>query len=335
MPTTAPYGAKQVLDLGDVVVNGGTIAAVDDDAVQVAAYAGDVDGGTTINSVDSLFILQYVTNVRDGFTAYPTADPAILGDVDGGGSINSVDSLFVLQYVTNVDPGLSRVPPRPSGLAPSSGGPDPKLSLPRDLSAAPGESFTVPLTLEQTDPTTIALTSFDAGDRLRSVGLHGLGSASGRVVGRFHAVASGRRRDGGGGSDSRPAVDAPVAGSGDGRDAGGAGACGPVRRGRWRDVVEPAGGDADAEAPVFTGLNGGGLTLVPAPTNAADDPVDGVVTIERAVDALVEPTYGAPFRRDLRMRHAAMGLDGVQVGLPEPVVPFAATTRRQNPRRRR
>ncbi len=282
VPTSAPYGAKQVLDLGDVVVNGGTIAAVADDAVQVAAFAGDVDGSTTINSVDSLFILQYVTNVRDGFTAYPTADPAILGDVDGGGSINSVDSLFILQYVTNVDPGLSRVPPRPSGLAPLSGGPDPKLSLPRDLSAAPGDTLSVPLTLEQTDPTTIALTSFDlviafdpsvftvSGARLGGLSagftlLPVVIDATAGVV-RIHGLRS------------TPLSLAP-------------GTVGTLAE--LELVVRPdampgmtslnlLAATPTPRGPVFTGLNGGGLTLVPAPTNAADDPVDGVVTITTA-----------------------------------------------------
>ncbi len=279
VPTSAPYGAKQVLDLGDVVVNGGTIAAVADDAVQVAAFAGDVDGSTTINSVDSLFILQYVTNVRDGFTAYPTADPAILGDVDGGGSINSVDSLFILQYVTNVDPGLSRVPPRPSGLAPLSGGPDPKLSLPRDLSAAPGDTLSVPLTLEQTDPTTIALTSFDlviafdpsvftvSGARLGGLSagftlLPVVIDATAGVV-RIHGLRSTPLSLAPGTVGTLAELELVVRPD----------ACSGVSSLNLLAVTSTPRG------PVFTGLNGGTLSLVPAPTNAADDPIDGRVMI--------------------------------------------------------
>lgn len=62
---------------------------------------GDVNCDGNVNSVDALFILQYLVQLRSDRGACPQADQdsvyAAVGDVDNDGEVTSIDALFVLQ----------------------------------------------------------------------------------------------------------------------------------------------------------------------------------------------------------------------------------------------
>ena len=114
VPATAPYGAQQVLDLGQVVAtlgNGSTSAGIDDDALHVVGFLGDTDGNQGYNARDP-FLLQYVFAGRDsGFGAWALTDPTIVGDVTPAAGLNVRDILRLQQQVA-----LSRANPGGPGL---------------------------------------------------------------------------------------------------------------------------------------------------------------------------------------------------------------------------
>jgi endonuclease/exonuclease/phosphatase family metal-dependent hydrolase len=125
MTAAASYGAMQLLHFGSVQLNGtaGPITATNADAIEVAAYFGDVtDSGGPLSLSDAAAvsaIAKAVTNSTaqtiPGFAAFPTLDPAIIGDVSLQGSVNSTDAGAMLQEVG----GLARItiPHAPIGLS--------------------------------------------------------------------------------------------------------------------------------------------------------------------------------------------------------------------------
>jgi phospholipase/lecithinase/hemolysin len=143
LTATASYGAQQLLHISSVQLNGtaGPIAATNADAVEVAAYFGDVTaaGGplslgdaTAVSSVASS-IANTATQTIPGFAVFPILDPAIIGDVSLQGSVTSTDAGAMTQQVG----GSARItiPYAPIGLPVAL---SPKAS--QQLSAHPGGS---------------------------------------------------------------------------------------------------------------------------------------------------------------------------------------------------
>lgn len=54
VPITAPYGAKHILDITNVSVNGGDIPAIADDGLHLVTYLGDATGNAGLSSLDAL-----------------------------------------------------------------------------------------------------------------------------------------------------------------------------------------------------------------------------------------------------------------------------------------
>ncbi|MGB8858115.1 MAG: dockerin type I domain-containing protein, partial [Ilumatobacteraceae bacterium] len=104
VPTTAPDGARQVVDVRHVSVDGGTVAAEDDDGVHVVARPGDTNGNAAYSSLDALYIQRVVVRLDTGFKAFPLVDPLIVGDVDGNGRIDSTDALLITRKILGLTP---------------------------------------------------------------------------------------------------------------------------------------------------------------------------------------------------------------------------------------
>jgi hypothetical protein len=110
MTATSNYGAMQLLHLGGITLNGtaGPISATGVDAVQVAAYFGDVtDNGSPLSLADAIAIAaesatlpNTVTQTLPGFAAFPNLDPAIIGDVSLQGNVSSSDAGAMIQEVS-------------------------------------------------------------------------------------------------------------------------------------------------------------------------------------------------------------------------------------------
>ena len=115
VPSAAAYGARQVLDLGDIVINEGAIAARDDDGLQVVAYLGDGSGDRAYSLLDVTRLQRVITRADSGFAAFPLVDPTLLGDINASGNLTSLDAARLQQQVG----GLTRpeIPPIPSAGA--------------------------------------------------------------------------------------------------------------------------------------------------------------------------------------------------------------------------
>ncbi|QKS29606.1 MAG: tandem-95 repeat protein [Candidatus Accumulibacter similis] len=145
VPATAPYRVKQVLDLSDLSLNEGRLAAVADDAVHVVAYFGDATGNGSYSSLDGQRVLRHTVRLDSGFAAYPLADPALIADITGNGTVSSLDATRILQEVVGDD--QVEIPPLP-GITITPPGPDPYVHIPTDLRAIPGSVITVPVLID-------------------------------------------------------------------------------------------------------------------------------------------------------------------------------------------
>ncbi len=304
VPSGATYTSKEILDLSDLSLNEGQITAVDDDGIHAVGYFGDTTGNGGYSGLDSAYLQRVTVGLDSGFAAYQLVDPAILGDISGNGSLSGLDSAYLQQAIVGLP--QPRIPVRPSGVSIVPGGPDPEIWVPRTLSAAPGETLSIPILFRQSEPDgrPISLQAFDLiiafDPRVFSVGNVRLGSlAAGfglltsvdNTQGRIIITAS---------SATPITIDA-----------------GLVDTLLLMDFTIKADAAAGSSAinlmdsvPSNLGnhrtfLNEGGLTLVPAPTNRDDDPIDGRVAIVRAhpphrialpdqaIDRLIESTFGS------------------------------------------
>ncbi len=156
VPVSAPYGARQIIDLSVKSIDGRTPRAgsvADDAAVHLVGYLGDTNGDAAYTSLDGAQIKRVVAN-GPGFAAYPNIDPLIVADINGNGRLSSLDAKRVLQEASYLA-GTSRVdrleiPPIPASVG------SPKIAIFEaraiavDAVANPGELFTVPLGIDRT-----------------------------------------------------------------------------------------------------------------------------------------------------------------------------------------
>ena len=82
VPVTAPYGAKHILDLSDIRLNGGTLPVRGNDGLHVVAYLGDASGDGGYSTLDVQPIQRVVKGLDRGFGAYPLVDPLLLGNIN-------------------------------------------------------------------------------------------------------------------------------------------------------------------------------------------------------------------------------------------------------------
>lgn len=274
VPSTAPYRSKQLLDITNISLNSGTIAAIDDDGVQVVGYFADVSGNGTYSALDASLIARLAVGIDSGLEEYQLLDPAIVGDITGNGSITATDTSLMLQ--TSVGIQIAEVPTPLPTVSLTQGGPDPKLSIPKNLTAAAGASLTIPVDLDSIvnltgnglaaadlviyfDPTVFEFNSAALGSLLAHRPGWMISSRIDPLPGRIDISLAGTT---------------PLEGQFLGELV--------KLHGTVRLNAEP-GTSAINLAAISrnrtTQLNEGYLTLIPAPTDAANDPIDGRVTI--------------------------------------------------------
>jgi hypothetical protein len=165
VPDTAVYGAKQVLDITALAVFDDGVApqalpSIDDDAVHIAAYFGDANGGGTYNAPDATLLQRQIAQLSEGLQAYPLADPMLIADVTSNGLLQANDTTSVQRAITQIAvPGIPGLPP---GVVPSAPtGADPRLFIPTDLITRAGQTLTVPVRLEVTETGGISISGMD------------------------------------------------------------------------------------------------------------------------------------------------------------------------------
>jgi hypothetical protein len=156
VPATAPYLNKALLNLGNVVVNGASAAGVS--GVDEAAYLGDVSGGGSVNALGASLVDQVGSGAGTGFSSYKDLDPAIIGAVSGGEFVSATDASLINEAGSGAT--IVQIPPIPSGVTLTFGGPDPYLYL-SAVQGAAGQTVTETLYLDVTDPNGIQLTALD------------------------------------------------------------------------------------------------------------------------------------------------------------------------------
>lgn len=281
VPDGAPYKSKQVLDITNLSVTNTAnqvVPSTDNDAVHVNAYLGDSSGNGTYSGMDNSLTRRLLVLLGTGFNAYPLADPVIVADTSGNGGLSGLDNSYLSQVLVNIP--QNRIPAIPSlvgGL--NTSGLDPILSIPKNLKALPGQAITVPVQFEQTEPTrqSLPLQSFDFSVAYDPNSFDVSNIRLGALPAGFQMTSS---------------VDADN---------------GVVYVSAWstEPMIVPFGIKGDLVLMDFTprpgtrgslalnlqasqsmqagnsytSLNEGGLLLLPAPTNAANDPVDGSILV--------------------------------------------------------
>ena len=261
----AVYGSKQVLDIGDIAVNGSAGGALDDDGVQVIALLGDTSGDRDYALLDVQRLQRTMVRYDSGFAAYPNADPIIIADINGNGMFSAVDAALLLQEVRFVNdlPATDRpeIPPIPVGVVPVGFvGPDPTVDLPRDLRAKPGDTITVPLRLD----TAAGLDSARLRLAWDAQALELLAVERGSLTGDFQWYLE--RRGEGELYVDMSRMHALAAGSGS------------LIELRFRVAADAQPGVVDLDL-TWASLDEGRLTLSPRP-QPGPDAADGVLTIE-------------------------------------------------------
>jgi hypothetical protein len=272
VPNSAPYAAKQVLDLRAVMVNGNP--AHDDDGIHLVAYPGDVSGNAGYSALDATQALRRAVGLGTGFDAYPLADPVLIADIDGNGRINATDATRLLQHALGINqPAIPPLPANPPTIPQS--GPDPFLNIPTHFTAAPGEVLTVPVNLDLSD----GLEAADlviAYDTSRLDVLSTSDVTRGTLTEDFDLFAVNLDREAG---TIRVGL-GRSAGAVDGRGSGSV-----------LHLIFQVRADAPAGPAIInlrqgleqtrTQLNEGGLDLIPDPSDEAGDVLDGQITVLR------------------------------------------------------
>ncbi len=136
-----------MLDVDSVSVNGGALAAADDDAMHVVGFVGDATANRAYSTLDVQRIARVVAGLDRGFEHWAQVDPTVVADVTGNGTLNAMDAQRLLMRVAGR--ATPEIPAIPAGVAPTApGGPDPLVAIGRDFTARPGERITVPVTLD-------------------------------------------------------------------------------------------------------------------------------------------------------------------------------------------
>ncbi len=126
VPSTAGYGEKEILDLQNISINGGSITALDDDAVHVAGFLGDATGDGIYTGLDAQRISRVAVGLDPGFRQWVLADPLIVGDVSGDNQLTGLDALQIARQAVGITQG--NVPVLPA-VTPAIVGADPVVSI--------------------------------------------------------------------------------------------------------------------------------------------------------------------------------------------------------------
>ncbi len=283
VPNNAPYRTKQVLDLANISLNAGGIPALDDDAVHVVAFFADVTGNGTYSAQDASLIARIGVGIGTGFEDYALLDPTIVGDITGNGAFSALDTSLMLQASVGVL--IAEIPTPLPTVSLTQGGPDPKLSIPQNLFATAGGSLAIPVDIDSiVNLTGNGLTSADLVIYYDPMVLEVTSATLGRLIAQRGWLISSRIDPLAGRIDISLAGTRPLEGEFIGE---------LVQLHATVKEDAPAGASAINLAATSrsrtTQLNEGFLTLIPAPTDAANDSIDGRVTITRTSSITPRP----------------------------------------------
>jgi len=146
VPATAPYGALEVVDIGNVFANQSAADRADDDALHVVGYIGDTNRNAKLDKEDVTLVQRNVLKLDSGFAAWRYINPLMVGDVDGDGRLSTADASRIGQKMN----GYLRpeIPDVPTGITVVFAPPPAAPTLPQIDFGSTFSSFTV----DSTDP---------------------------------------------------------------------------------------------------------------------------------------------------------------------------------------
>ncbi|MDX2035028.1 MAG: hypothetical protein SFX72_00130 [Isosphaeraceae bacterium] len=289
-PSGVAYGEKQVLDLRNIELNGGSIAVLGDNGFHLASFSGDVSGDGAIDGLDALFMNEFSVGNIDGFSSFQLADPNVVGDMTGDFIVDGLDALVVNELSVG-NPVPFDFPPIPANVPSFGGGPDPIISLPRGIEFSADGRAIVPINLLYTDarsgvlvdadvlvgfdPSKVSIVGVETGTLSDNFGTRwSVDGGTLRVnIARSRTLQGQRMQQGDAAViayvvlEAKPGVEGEVA----------------------LNLLER--GTVDGRS-VDTRLNAGRLTLIPRPTNGLDA-VDGSVIVT-PVEAVADEITALP-----------------------------------------
>ncbi|WP_254512303.1 cadherin domain-containing protein [Anatilimnocola floriformis] len=296
VPDTATYAAKDLLTFTNVQigsVSSGPLPTLIDNGLHISSFLGDVNGSQSYNAADTGLIQRAILGINSGFAAYQLADPYIVGDINHSLSFAAADTGFVQRQILNIV--VPNIPALPVGVTPPVGtpGPDPKLFIPNNLSgsvdadgnSANGIQVDIPVMLEVTEPSGITMNGFDLTFSYDPTKLTIPGSAGAPTSLSFGSFLAGAGFSGAYTIPS-PGLVQVTASSGGASPQYAFGTVGALFTIRATVV-------AGATGTTKLNLRSGAsvvdtdfidLTLIPAPTNADTDSVDGAVVFAAPVN---------------------------------------------------
>lgn len=322
IPADAPYRAKQVLDLDYIILNGGEIPALDDDAVHVVAYFGDVTANGTYSAFDASIIAQLAIGAITGLTEFPLLDPTIIADITGAAGLSATDMALLMQQGVGIT--VPEIPPLPfPAVSLVSGGPDPKLSIPREQIASRSAPVTIPVMIDSIvdltgnglrsadlviyfDPEVLDVQRVSLGDLVsKHAGNWFISSRIDPTTGRIDVAVGGLTPLEGVFTGELVQLHAVV------KESALAGAT----------AINLAA--SSSESFRATLLNEGYLTLIPAPTNSPNDSIDGLLTIVDQQPAMLPIGLVTPNTMEVPVSNHSRFSDPLharQLGGPNPTV---------------
>ncbi len=102
VPSTALYGAKEILDLQSININQGAYTsaggtALDDAAIHAVGFLGDPAMEGQYGVTNALYTAMVAVSLQSGFKDWAMVDPVVIGDVTGDGQVNVDDALALAQ----------------------------------------------------------------------------------------------------------------------------------------------------------------------------------------------------------------------------------------------
>ena len=159
VPTGAPYGGKEILSINNVKVFDAVGQMIDkpiitDDSIHIVDFVGDMNGDTFFNATD--INLLYTEIASSGFQALgplPFVDPSLVGDIafTDGGFLTATDVSLIYRMIANDPSPIVPLLPDEFPMVTVDVGDDPRLFIPRNLTATVGQNAQIPIRVEVTE----------------------------------------------------------------------------------------------------------------------------------------------------------------------------------------
>jgi hypothetical protein len=317
VPQAAVYTSKDMLQLTvqSLTNASGTVPATGTNAMHLVAYPGDATEDGHITSADSVLLNQVEIGTITGFSKYRLVDANLIGDLTGSGMTDAAAVSALNQYILNYQQS-SEIPPIPilsTGYPTFPASPDPTLSIPSALQVGADGSLSVPVNIDDPRPAgsdgmtvaTLALTYDPAIFRVSSSDIQ-LGSVPASGSGwTLQSVVDAAAGQIGVTIWSTTPIASSAAGSLVTIDfhRSGLAAAGTTTI----DLVNSVNPNGHGSIYTEVGDDLSNYTLSPAPTNAYNPQIDGLVTVSDT--PLAGTTGRASAAQSLSLRQSRSSLE--------------------------